>query len=91
MLHYLLGLFKKEWSLLGKKRKQEEEGTLKDLLQDDLVKQLQSKKADLKKQEEQRKEEEKQKRVEERKKREANKSFEELLNESELDWKSFKK
>ncbi len=92
MPRYLLELFKKEWSLLSKKRqRQEEEGTLKDLLQDDLVKQLQSKKADLKKQEEERKEEEKQKRIEERKQREANKSFEELLNDSNLDWKSFKK
>lgn len=74
-----------------KRQRQEEEGTLKDLLQDDLVKQLQSKKADLKKEEEKRKEEEKQKRIEERKQREANKSFEELLNDSNLDWKSFKK
>lgn len=72
------------------RKQQESEGTLKDLLNDDIVEQLRSKKSDLKKQEEHRKEEELKKKAEERKRKEANKSFEELLNESNMDWKSFK-
>jgi len=75
----------------AKKQKQEQEGTLKDALGEDMLEKLRSKKSDLKKQEEQREEEEKQRRIEERKRREANKSFEELLNESDLDdWEKFK-
>ncbi|KGX92242.1 hypothetical protein N781_18280 [Pontibacillus halophilus JSM 076056 = DSM 19796] len=72
------------------KKKKEEYGTLKDSLNEDLLKQLQSKKADLKQQAEQREEEEKQRRIKEKKRREANKSFEELLDESNMDWSKFK-
>ncbi|GAA5415433.1 hypothetical protein Pryu01_00457 [Paraliobacillus ryukyuensis] len=59
-------------------------------LNQDVLEALQKKKQHLK--EEVRKEEEvrKKQRVEERKRREANKSFAELFEESELDWKKFK-
>ncbi|MBA2173706.1 YqkE family protein [Halobacillus locisalis] len=72
-------------------KKKQEAGTLGDQLNADLLSKLQSKKTELKKQEADREESERLQRIEERKRREANKSFEELLNESELDWKSFKK
>lgn len=71
-------------------KKREEQPVLKDWLDQDLVKQLQSKKKELKDQAERQEEEEKKKRLEEKRKKEANKSFEELLNDSNLDWKSFK-
>lgn len=73
------------------KKKKHQEGTLGAQLNDELFSQLQSKKTELKQQEEERKEAERKERIEERKRREKNKSFEELLNESDLDWKSFKK
>ena len=64
--------------------------SLGDLLNQDILSQLQDKKSKLKEEEQRRMEEiEKQKR-EERKRREKNKSFEELLNESNLNWKQFK-
>ena len=72
-------------------KKKQEAGTLGDQLNEDLLSKLQSKKTELKQQEADREESERLRRIEERKRREANKSFEELLNESELDWKSFKK
>ncbi|KGX85992.1 YqkE family protein [Pontibacillus litoralis] len=73
------------------KGKERENGTLKDWLQDDVVKQLQAKKSALKQQEKEREEAQERRQAEKRKRREANKSFEELLNDSDLDWKSFKK
>ncbi|MCA1009588.1 YqkE family protein [Halobacillus halophilus] len=72
-------------------KKEEREGTLSKQLNEDVLAKLRSKKSELKQSEAERLEQEKQKRLEERKKKEANKSFEELLNESELDWKTFKK
>ncbi|MCA0970184.1 YqkE family protein [Halobacillus litoralis] len=73
------------------KKKKQQEGTLGSQLNEDLLAKLQSKKSELKEQQVEREEQEREKRIEERKRREANKSFEELLNESDLDWKSFKK
>lgn len=64
--------------------------TLGDILNDDVLKRLKDAKQQLKKEEERKKEEEARKIREERKRREKNKSFEELLNESDLDWKEFK-
>lgn len=72
-------------------KKKQESGSLGDHLNADVLSKLQSKKTELKQQSVKREEEEKQRRIEERKRREANKSFEELLNESDMDWKSFKK
>ncbi|CDQ17848.1 Protein of unknown function [Halobacillus karajensis] len=72
-------------------RKKTQPGSLGDQLNADMLLKLKSKKTELKQQAEKREEQEKKHRIEERKRREANKSFEELLNESDLDWKSFKK
>ncbi|WP_406944359.1 YqkE family protein [Halobacillus sp. SY10] len=72
-------------------KKKTQPGSLGDQLNADVLSKLKSKKTDLKQQAVEREEQEKQRRIEERKRAEANKSFEELLNESELDWKSFKK
>ncbi|GGF08757.1 sulfurtransferase [Halobacillus andaensis] len=71
--------------------KNKNKGSLSEQLNGDLLKQLQDKKSTLKQQEKEREEKERQKKVKEREEREANKSFEELLNESELDWKKFKR
>ncbi|ELK44899.1 YqkE family protein [Halobacillus sp. ACCC02827] len=72
-------------------KKKQTSGTLADQLGADVWTKLESKKAELKKQEEIREAKEKERRIAERKQREANKSFEELLNESDMDWKKFKK
>jgi len=64
--------------------------TLKDRLQTDLYEQLKAKKKELEVAEQKREEEEKRRKMEERKLREKNKTFEELLNESNLDWRNFK-
>ncbi|MFC7320774.1 YqkE family protein [Halobacillus campisalis] len=60
-------------------------------LNDDMLNKLRSKKEELKKHEDERLENERQQRIQQKKEREANKSFEELLEESELDWENFKK
>ncbi|UOR12388.1 YqkE family protein [Halobacillus amylolyticus] len=67
------------------------EGSLGEHLNKDVLQKLRSKKSELKQHEEKRQEQQRRQRMEERERREANKSFEELLNESDLDWKSFKK
>ncbi len=72
------------------KKKDDSSISLGDLLNQDILSQLQNKKGELKEEEQRRIQQmEKQKR-EERKRREKNKSFEELLNESNLNWKQFK-
>lgn len=72
-------------------KKKAQEGSLGEQLNKDVLSKLRSKKTELKKQEEVRQEKERKRRIEEKKRQEANKSFEELLNESDLDWKTFKK
>lgn len=72
------------------KRKEDKPVTLGDMLNADLVKQLKEQKQQLKEVEEQKKLEEEARKREERRQREKNKSFEELLNESSMDWKKFK-
>lgn len=64
--------------------------TLKDMMNPDLIKQLKEQQEQLKAEEERRKEEEEQRKREERRLKEKNKSFEELLNESGMNWKEFK-
>lgn len=64
--------------------------TLKDALNAELLEKLKHTKKELEEKERMKKKEEERKRREERKKREKNKSFEELLNESDLDWRKFK-
>ncbi|WP_163526295.1 YqkE family protein [Halobacillus ihumii] len=60
-------------------------------LNQEVLDKLRAKKSELKHVEEEKLEQDRQRRAEERKRKEENKSFEQLLNESELDWKSFKK
>ncbi|WP_338749950.1 YqkE family protein [Bacillus sp. FJAT-52991] len=64
--------------------------TLKDSLNADILEQLKVKQKELKEQEQQQKEAEKKRKKEERRQREKNKSFEELLNDSSMDWTKFK-
>ncbi|TYS19021.1 DUF3886 domain-containing protein [Rossellomorea vietnamensis] len=70
--------------------KNNEELTLKDTLQSDVFQALKDKKKELEKEETTRKEEEAEKKRQEMKQREKNKSFEELLGESSMNWKDYK-
>ncbi|WP_112181243.1 MULTISPECIES: YqkE family protein [Paraliobacillus] len=70
--------------------KNEEINNLKDRLDPALLKALQSKKESLKQVEADKVEKIRKQQIAERKEREANKSFEELLGESDLNWKKFK-
>ena len=63
---------------------------LGDLLNDDVLGKLRQKKGEWEEAEKKRQEEAERLKREERKCREKNKSFEELLNESDLNWKKFK-
>jgi len=65
--------------------------TLKDSLNDDLLSKLQETKKTLVDQEQKRIDTEKQKKEEARKLREKNKSFEELFEESSMNWQDYKK
>ncbi len=73
-----------------KPKKDESAVTLGDRLHGDIFKQLKDKQQELKAAEEKRKEAEEQKKREERRLKEKNKSFEELLKESNMNWKEFK-
>ncbi|MDQ0269324.1 YqkE family protein [Cytobacillus purgationiresistens] len=64
--------------------------TLGDMLNEELMAQLKGKKNELKEEETKRQEEEARKKQEERRLKEKNKSFEELLGESSMNWKEFK-
>ncbi|MBL4954058.1 YqkE family protein [Neobacillus sp. OS1-32] len=64
--------------------------TLKDMINPDLLKQLKNQQEQLKAEEEKRQELEEHRKREERRLKEKNKSFEELLNESSMNWKEFK-
>lgn len=64
--------------------------TLGDMLNDALVKQLKETKQALKADEEKKALEEEERKKEERRLKEKNKSFEDLLNESGMNWKEFK-
>lgn len=67
------------------KTKEVKDVTIGDMLNDEVIKRLKHTKQQLKEIEERKMEEEARKRREERKQREKNKSFAELLNESDLD------
>ncbi|MEI2665125.1 YqkE family protein [Rossellomorea sp. LJF3] len=75
---------------MSKKKKQEAELTLKNSINGDIFEQLKQKKAELEKVESVKKEEDRLRKIEEKKQREKNKSFEELLNESNMNWKNYK-
>ncbi|MCQ6273802.1 YqkE family protein [Bacillus sp. V3B] len=72
------------------KKVQEKPATLGDLLNADLVHELKEKKKELQNQDEQKRVAEEERKREERRLKEKNKSFEELLNESDVNWKEFK-
>ncbi|PFD45881.1 sulfurtransferase [Bacillus cereus] len=64
--------------------------TLGDQLNDSLMQQLKNKKKELQVREEEKEAAEQERKRKEQKEREKNKSFEELLSESNLTWKDFK-
>ncbi|RFU67753.1 DUF3886 domain-containing protein [Peribacillus saganii] len=64
--------------------------TLGDMVNQEMLAKLKNTKNELSMAEKKRQEEEEAKRVFERKQKEKNKSFEELLNESNTDWRNFK-
>lgn len=74
----------------SKPKKDEAAVTLGDMLGSDLVNQLKNKQQELKAEEDRKKEVEEQRQKEERRLKEKNKSFEELLNETSMNWKNFK-
>lgn len=69
---------------------QEKAATLGDLLDAKLVQELKEKKKELQNQDDQKRQAEEERQREERRLKEKNKSFEELLNESNFNWKEFK-
>jgi post-segregation antitoxin (ccd killing protein) len=73
-----------------KAKKEDTAVTLGDMINQDLLKQLKDKQLELKAAEEKKIEEEEQRKREERRLKEKNKSFEELLNDSSMNWKEFK-
>lgn len=81
---------KKKQSRPAQKPVEEKPVTLGDLLHGDLVKQLKNTKNELEAEAQRQKEAEEERKKEERRLKEKNKTFEELLNESEFDWKKFK-
>lgn len=73
-----------------KKTTEDKPVTLGDLLNTDLVNELKERKKEMEKQEEAKKLADEERKREERRLKEKNKSFEELLNESNFNWKDFK-
>ena len=71
-------------------KKDDQPITLGDMLNNELMTKLKNTKQELKAEEDKKKEEEEQRKREERRLREKNKSFEELLSESNLSWKDYK-
>lgn len=82
---------KKKHSKTNPKVKKDEGAvTLGDLLNTDLVNKLKNTQQELKAAEEKKKEQEERRQKEVRRLKEKNKSFEELLTESSMNWKEFK-
>jgi Icc-related predicted phosphoesterase len=73
-----------------KQKKDDAAVTLGDMISKDLLNQLKDQQQELKAEEEKRKEAEEQKKREERRLKEKNKTFEQLLAESSMNWKEFK-
>ncbi|HEY2419930.1 MAG TPA: YqkE family protein [Neobacillus sp.] len=74
----------------SKPKKDDAAVTLKDMINPDLIKQLKMQQEQLKAEEDREKDEDEQRKREERRLKEKNKSFEELFNESGMNWKEFK-
>ncbi|NHM29033.1 YqkE family protein [Neobacillus terrae] len=81
---------KKRKNIQQKTKKDDAPVTLGDMINQDLFKQLKDKQQELKAAETKKAEEEEARKREERRLREKNKSFEELLNENQMNWKDFK-
>lgn len=81
---------KKKKNIQPKTKKDDAQVTLGDMINQDLLRQLKDKQQELKAAETQKAEEEEARKREERRIREKNKSFEELLNENQMNWKNFK-
>nr|WGD74133.1 YqkE family protein [Bacillus subtilis] len=73
-----------------KKQKSADKHQLKDYLQSDIKAKLMEMKSQLKEEDEKRQEREKAEQIRKKKDIEKNKSFEELLNESQMDWHKYK-
>ncbi|WML53961.1 YqkE family protein [Neobacillus sp. PS3-12] len=73
-----------------KPKKDDAAVTLGDMISKDLLNQLKDQQQELKAEEAKRKEAEEQKKREERRLKEKNKTFEQLLAESSMNWKEFK-
>jgi hypothetical protein len=91
----LINLIEEENDAMKKQAKSKQKSedsavTLGDMINLNLVKQLKETQQQLKAEETRKKEEEEQKKREERRLREKNKSFEELLKESNLNWREYK-
>jgi hypothetical protein len=71
-------------------KKEGKPATLGDLLNQDIMQKLKAQQQQLKEEEDKKKQEEIQRKKEEQRLREKNKSFEELLSDSDMDWKKFK-
>lgn len=74
----------------NKKKTMDDKLTLQDTLNQDILLNLKQAQLDLKNEEEKQKILAEERKREERRNREKNKSFEELLDESTMDWKNFK-
>lgn len=74
----------------NKKNASEDKLTLQDALNQEILLKLKQAQKDLKMEEENQKLSEEKRKKEEKRQREKNKSFEELLNESSMDWKKYK-
>ncbi|MFJ7828686.1 YqkE family protein [Peribacillus sp. NPDC097264] len=76
----------------SKKQDKEASSSLKlgDMLNQDIMSQLRQKQKELNDAEQEKRAAEEEKKRQERKQREKNKSFEELLGESDLNWKNYK-
>ncbi|PLR76392.1 DUF3886 domain-containing protein [Bacillus sp. V3-13] len=72
------------------RQKEDKAVTLGDMLNQDLMEKLKEKQKELKSEEIRKQEEEAERKREERRLKEKNKSFAELLQESDLDWKKYK-
>ncbi|MDQ0231871.1 YqkE family protein [Metabacillus malikii] len=74
----------------NKKKNDDQKVSVSDFLNQELVDKLKAVKKDLTVEQQEKEAELERRKIEERKQREKNKSFEELLGESNLSWKDFK-
>jgi len=90
MLRDKLALKQNMGEVCMKKQKSADKHQLKDGLQSDIKAKLMEMKSQLKEEDEKRQEREKAEQIRKKKEIEKNKSFEQLLNESQMDWHRYK-